>query len=115
MAYTLDVVPANFLYLDIFPGSVFTGGPEKPSIGDEYRVIVTDNTFYVLHDTFDGPQSLIQEPLVSFEGSNKLGYTVVTETETYHVQRATNCGCGSRLRGVHPFIGVPYISQIRQN
>jgi hypothetical protein len=114
MAYTIDVEPAQYLQLDIFPASVFPGGEENPSLGDELRAIVTDNYFYVIHDTISGPQLLIKEALVLFEGSNKTGYTVTTEESKYFVKRALNCGCGSRVRGIHPFPGVPHIAHLNK-
>lgn len=112
MATKLDVEPANFIRLDIFPGAVHPTGPEHPALGEEFRVIVTDNYFYAIMEATSGILFRIKEPLVSFSGSNKTGYTVETTEGIYHVRRADNCGCGSRLRGIFPFAGVPFESQL---
>lgn len=112
MAFTIDVEPAIHIQMDLFPASVRPGGEEGTPIGEELRVIVTDNYFYVIDDTIDGPAAIIKEPLESFDGSNKLGYTVTTtQGNTYYFSRALNCGCGSRLRGLHPFAGVPWVAR----
>ncbi|UDL16760.1 hypothetical protein SEA_ATUIN_67 [Arthrobacter phage Atuin] len=106
MAKDFDLPRPAYIRLDLFPASV-------NDMGEELRVIVTDSVFYVFDETLTGPEAVISEPLVSFEGSNQTGYTVVTESNTYAVARALNCGCGSRLRGIHPFMGVPYASQLK--
>lgn len=106
MAKDFDLPRPEFIQLDLFPASV-------NDMGEELRVIVTDSVFYVFDETLTGPEAVIQEPLVSFEGTNITGYTVVTETNTYAVARALNCGCGSRLRGIHPFPGVPHAAHLK--
>jgi len=112
MAFTIDVEPANFIWIDLFPADVRPGGPDSATMGEELRVIVTDNYFYVIDDTIDGPAAVIKEPLESFDGSNKLGYTVTTTLgNTYYFIRALNCGCGSRIRGLFPFAGVPFVAR----
>jgi hypothetical protein len=112
MAFTIDVEPANEVWLDLFPAKISV--PADPWAGfqpahEEYRVIVTDNHLYIIDDTIDGPKSILTDPLIHFEGTNKVGYTVVTELGTFHVTRAPNCGCGSRIRGLHPFAGIPQV------
>lgn len=113
MAFTLDVEPAAFIYLDLFPAkfSVHEGYEFQPK-HEEYRIIVTDNRFYIIDDFPEGPAVAHTLPLTAFEGSNKTGYTVTTPDVVFHVERALNCGCGSRLRGLHPFMGVPFVSQL---
>jgi hypothetical protein len=113
MAFTLDVEPAAFIYLDLFPAkiSVHDGYEFQPK-HEEYRVIVTDNRIYIIDDFPDGPEVAHTQPLIGFEGTNKTGYTVTTPEVAFHVERALNCGCGSRLRGLHPFAGVPHIAQL---
>lgn len=112
MSFTLDVEPANFIWIDLFPADVHPGGSSEPSIGQELRVIVSDNYFYVIDDTINGPAFIIKEPLVTFDGSNKTGYTVTTENgNSYFFIRALNCGCGSRIRGIFPFAGVPFVAR----
>ena len=115
MAFSLDVEPASFIYLDLFPADVRPGGQSEASIGEELRVIATDNYLYVLEDTIDGPDFAVKEPLTLFEGSNKDGYMVTTASgDVFWVIRAANCGCGSRLRGLHPFAGVPYQARLQR-
>lgn len=115
MTYTLDVEPAGFIWIDLFPAKVSV--PADPLAAfqpahEEYRVIVTDNYFYILDDTIDGPAVIIKEPLVEFDGFNTTGYTVTTTIgNTYFFIRAENCGCGSRIRGIHPFAGVPFVAR----
>lgn len=107
MAFTIDVEPANEVWLDLFPAKVYDETQEFVAIHEEYRVIVTDNRLYIIDDTIDGPKAIISEPLSTFSGDNKTGYLVFTEYRHYKIERAKNCGCGSRIRGLHPFAGVP--------
>jgi hypothetical protein len=112
MAFTLNVFPAAYINLDLFPAKITTvDGVFEPK-HEEYRVIVTDNYLYIIDDMPEGPECILTEPLVSFEGTNKTGYTVVSGNHAFLIQRALNCGCGSRLRGLHPFAGVPFVSQL---
>jgi hypothetical protein len=112
MSYTIDVEPADFIWIDLFPAAVSIGNSEQPPISEELRVIVTNNYFYVIDDTIDGPAAIIKEPLADFDGSNKTGYTVITSSgQEYYFIRATNCGCGSRIRGIFPFPGVPFVAR----
>ena len=114
MAFNIDVFPASYINLDLFPAKITAVESIFTPLHEEYRVIVTDNYLYIIDDSPDGPVSLVTEPLVKFEGSNKTGYTVTTSAGIYLIQRAINCGCGSRLRGLHPFDGVPFIAQLRK-
>lgn len=107
MTNNLDLEPAAHIKLDLFPAEVSLEGE---ILGSDYRAIVTDNHFYVIHDSVDGPYLVVKEPLDSFDGTNKTGYDV----NSYHVLRAKNCGCGSRLRGIHPFLYVPYEAQLKR-
>lgn len=113
------IQPAAHIKLDLFPARVTTVPTIDPQtreisgdphvFGDELRVIVTDSHFYVLAEGGKGPEAIIALPLTHFEGKTATGYTVDTqEGLVYHVIRAANCGCGARLRGFHPFPGVPY-------
>lgn len=106
-SFTLDVEPANEVWLDIFPAKVYDESGEFVPVHEEFRVIVTDNRFYLIDDTIDGPKVIISEGLVAYEGSVQTGYYATTDHRRFHVQRAQNCGCGSRIRGLHPFAGVP--------
>lgn len=108
MPWNVPVAPALFLWMELFPAQVHLGTENDPPFeNQELKVSVTDNHFYVFEDTVDGPAKVVEEVLLEFDGSNKTGYTVTTDQNTYFFRRATNCGCGSRLRGFRPFEGVP--------
>lgn len=105
------IEPAKHIKLDIFPAEV---SHESEQHGDGFRVIVTDTHLYALEETGSGVKVRFKVPAPegSFAGSNKDGYTVEDPDGTWSFSRAGHCGCGSRLRGVHPFPGVPHISQL---
>jgi hypothetical protein len=103
-----DLYPAEFVYLDLFP-AVVTELTDDVALGDELRVVVTENYLYVLRDTPDGPEMFSQEPLRDFAGDNKTGYTIQTEFNRYYVKRAPNCGCGASLRGITLFPDAIYV------
>src|SRR4030095_2384918 len=109
MAFKIDVEPANAVWLDIFPAKIDSDPETFEAKHEEYRVIVTDNYAYVIDDTIDGPAAIFKEPLIEFGGTNKTGDTITTDLGTLYVTRALNCGCGSRIRGIHPFAGVPQV------
>lgn len=115
MAFTLDVQPAAYINLDLFPAKVLVA-PVRDfmPVHEEYRVIITDNRLYIIDDRPEGPEVIVSDAFIKFEGDNKVGYTVTTAEQTWHITRALNCGCGSRLRGLHPFAGVPFISQLKK-
>jgi hypothetical protein len=104
---SFDLHPAEFLYLDLFP-AVVTELTDDVALGDELRVVVTENYLYVLRDTPDGPEMLTQEATRDFSGTNKTGYTIETVFNRYYVKRAPNCGCGASLRGIHLFPSAVY-------
>ena len=104
-----EIEDANHIKLDIFPAEVYDLENSDESLGDQYRVIVTDNHFYAFSETDEGIRPVIKVPLGSFTGTNRDGYTI---NSGWYIKRAQNCGCGSRLRGYHPFPGVPHISQL---
>jgi hypothetical protein len=105
--FTIDVQPATVVWLDIFPAKIDSDVWEPKH--EEYRVIVTDTYFYIIDDTIDGPKAIVTLPTVAFEGDHKIGYTVTTPEGSFHIIRAQNCGCGSRIRGIFPFAGIPQI------
>lgn len=128
MKSTLDTEPAKYIRLDLFPADVYEiiettnedstdesveleVTTEHEFMAKELRVIVTDNYFYAIIDTINGPDFMVKEPLLSLSGSSREGYTVTTETSSYYIKRSTDCGCGSRLRSIHPFRGVPYVAK----
>jgi hypothetical protein len=110
MPFTIDVFPANEVWLDLFPAkiAVFDDAEFQPT-HEAYRVIVTDTYFYIIDDLSEGPAAIVTLPTVAFEGNNKIGYTVTTPDNSFEISRAANCGCGTRLRGVFPFAGVPQV------
>jgi hypothetical protein len=108
-AFTIDVEPANEVWLDIFPAKIITVEGLFEPVHEEYRVIVTDTYFYIIDDTIDGPKAILAEPTVNYEGTVKTGYTVVGPNQTFLISRAPNCGCGSRIRGIFPFAGIPQV------
>lgn len=110
MPYTIDVHPANEVWLDLFPAKIEVhAGYEFQPTHEAYRVIVTDTYFYIIDDLSEGPAAVLTLPTVGFEGNNKVGYTVTTPEVAFYITRADNCGCGTRLRGVFPFVGVPQV------
>jgi hypothetical protein len=110
MATNLDFEPAQHIQIDLFPASVHPEGPSEAPIGEELRVIVTDNYFYVIQEVDEVISFAAKEPLGEFDGSNKVGYTVTTENgAVFYFNRANNCGCGTRLRGIKVLPGVPPI------
>ena len=104
--FTIDVFPANAVWLDLFPARIESDAWEPKH--EEYRVIVTDTYFYIIDDTLEGPKAIVTEPTVAFEGTNRIGYTVTTPSASFFITRAPNCGCGSRIRGIFPFAGVAH-------
>lgn len=112
MTVELDFEPAVHIAMDLFPASVHPENASESPLGEELRVIVTDNYFYVIQQTENVIGFLIREPLKEFDGSNKAGYTVTTERgQEFYFQRALNCGCGTRLRGITVLKGVPPIAR----
>lgn len=111
---TVEIFPAEYIQLDSFPTTVTAtvNGEETKFPGNEYRTIVTDNRLYVLEDSPEGPTAVVNEPLETFSGDYKAGFTAVTDSGTYLIVREANCGCGSRLRGYHPFLMVPHQARI---
>ncbi len=115
MAYRYEPpFEAQHIKLDLFPAVVsqlIDGDLTRiTAVGADNRVIVTDAHIYVFRDGSEGPDAYIVEPITTFLGSTNKGYTVVTSSDSvYHIIRAVSCGCGSRLRGFHPFPGKPYV------
>lgn len=106
MSLVEELPLANFIRVDLFPAQI-TKDDGTPQRGDR-RVIVTDSFMVVLADSPKGPIIEYLAPMLDFEGDNKVGWTVTTETESVHFKRAPSCGCGSRLRGLRTYPGVPY-------
>lgn len=99
----LDLDPAKYILLDIFPSTVTTS---EGVIGPEARTILTDTHLYVIMDAPTGPELALKVPFTEdYEGSVKEGLQI----GEYFVEKQATCGCGSRLRGIYPFIGVPFL------
>lgn len=109
--HDLDVQEAKYIILDLFPADVTVDGS---SMGNANKAILTDNRLYIIQDAPYGPVIKFEDGAgyATFDRPSLLEYTVDTE-QGHHVviKRAKNCACGSRLRGVYPFIGVPYAKQ----
>lgn len=109
--HNLPVQDAKYMILDLFPATVEVDG--EP-MGDANKVVVTDNRLYVIKDAPYGPYIHFEDgaSYETFDRPSLLEYTVDT-TGGHHVsiKRTKHCACGSRLRGVYPFIGVPYRKQ----
>lgn len=110
MPYTFTPLePAQHLQLDLFPATVSSEEHPEPFPNGDKRVIITDAHLYVFTDGVENVNVLVQKPITSVTGSTLSGYEVETEDGMrYHVIRVASCGCGSRLRGFHPFPGLPY-------
>lgn len=111
----MEVRPATFIRLDLFPAQVFeTSNPHDIGLlGEELRAIVTNDYFYLFAEGTTGPKVIYENYLSEFDGNNKTGYILTTPDEkVFEIVRAKNCGCGSTLRGFFPYPGVPFISQI---
>lgn len=97
---------ASFVRLDLFPASVVVDGTRY----EPCRAIVTDDSVNVYMDSAGGPALVYTKRIDDFSGRRTIGYTVLgADGEQIAVDRASGCGCGSRLRGFHPFAGVPQI------
>lgn len=98
---------AAFIRLDLFPAEALVAGERFTPA----RVIVTDDTLYVYMDGQGGPRVAYETRLEDFTGRRTIGYTVTAaDGQEVAINRASGCGCGSRLRGFHPFVGVPHIA-----
>jgi hypothetical protein len=113
---TLDLKPAKFIRLDLFPAQIMemTDLKNPTLVSKDMRIIITDDMVYIFKEGNQGPMIHYASWLEEFTGSNKTGYIATTAAgETFQIARATNCGCGSSLRGFFPFPGTPFISQLK--
>lgn len=107
------IAPADHIKLDLFPARVTSMGEEPTLLHKDCRIIITDAHFYVFKESETGFVVAESGPITDFEGSNAVGWTITTpENREFIIFRDANCGCGSRLRGIHPFPGVPYVAYI---
>lgn len=101
----------DFIRLDLFPATVIEHqtGDEIPVTYDKCRVFVTNDEVRIYQDAYGGPQIVIDGPLFDFSGDNKVGWTAqIDGGPLLSISRSRGCGCGSMLRGINPFPGVPY-------
>lgn len=97
---------AEFIRLDLFPATVTVG----EQVLTPARAVVTDDAVHVYMDSRNGPEDRYTARLADFDGARNIGYIAETDDgEKVHIQRASGCGCGSRLRGFKPFPGVPIV------
>ena len=97
---------ANFVRLDLFPASA--------TVGDETyapaRIVVTDDSVHVYVDAPGGPVEAYTARLEDFSGRRTTGYTATIDGgSVVQINRASGCGCGSRLKSFRPFAGVPHV------
>lgn len=98
----------NFIRLDLFPADATVNGETAFRAS---RVIVTDEEVYVYRDAPMGPEIAYQARLEELEGRRTIGYTLsMANGDSVFIKNASGCGCGSRLKGYHPFVGVPHVS-----
>lgn len=104
----LVLPPAAYLRLDLSPAKVT--GPSLPNgVLEKRRVIVTDAHVVVYVDAPGGPRLSNVWELVEFSGRATTGYKlVVDDGDELTVTRSSGCLCGSQLRGVRAYPGVPF-------
>jgi hypothetical protein len=93
----------QFIRYDQFPTTV-TVGEQKfhPA-----RTVVTDDSLYVFMDSSSGPAKVYEARLDDYGGSGRTRSALTSDGDSVHIAKATGCGCGSLLRGLMPFPGVP--------
>lgn len=100
-----DTYKPEYIRLDLFPAIVET---ESTSVG-ERKVIVTNDKVLIYTNTPQGPEEEERHDLYDFSGDRKSGWTILTEDQQeIKITKDKGCGCGSRLRGHHPFLYTPY-------
>lgn len=106
--HNLDVQDAKYIIIDLFPAEIEINGVPQ---GDQLKITVTDNRVYI----FEGGPAIKYQDSTSYTQFDRLSnkeYTLTTGSgDTITFRRARNCGCGSQLRGVNPFIGTPFAKQ----
>lgn len=107
----IQVPEAHYIRLDLFPA--FLQGDSLPDtlpggVLDGKRIIITDTYVLVFSDSPIGPVLQHTWTLIDMSGRHTTGWEVQTEEHNFRVNRSTGCGCGSRLRGLFPYTGLPY-------
>lgn len=99
---------AAFVRIDMFPATVTVNGTESFAPA---RTYVTDDSVLVYMDASNGPELVYSDRLADFEGRRTIGYTATTDSgDVVSINRASGCGCGSRLRGYDAFAGIPRVA-----
>lgn len=96
----------RYINFEAFPGSV-TDEEGWKSLNEQLKIIATDSHL-VIYEDFDLPLRTYE--LLSWEQVDRKTYIVQTDAGQLTIKREENCGCGNRLRGFHPFLGVPHIA-----
>lgn len=109
----LTVQPAQYMIMDLFPATVEVNGE---TLGEANKVLLTDNRIYIVQQIPTGAEIAYEDgaSFSTFDRPTNKEYTVTTEGGDFVTfRRSQNCGCGSRLRGVNPFLGVPFAARKR--
>lgn len=104
-----QVFPAIFLVappesLENFTELSFEG-EKPPGIRrvDRCKVFFLNNTIYVGVSTPEGPKIIFREGLSDYKMIGKTHNAITESGKIVAVQKDTNCGCGTTLRGWSPF------------
>lgn len=104
------LAPAEQIKLDLFPARVLTSGEDPELLFRESRIIVTDAHYYIFLEGGEGPVVAQSGTYTEFAGQNSTGWTLTDPDIT--IFRDAGCACGTSLRGIHPFAGVPHARYI---
>lgn len=101
------------IQLELFPASI--AGVNTDLQYDEVLAVVTDANIYLATDDPTGRERyaiVYESPIYDITGSGFRSTWTVTLDDDKRTEliitRSRGCGCGSRLKGVRLFRGVPY-------
>jgi len=96
------------IQISLFPAEYTVDG--VPSTDNANKIVLTDSNLYIIRDSINGPYVHFSMPATrdQFDRPSVRVYTVTTDDHVVTFSRATSCACGSRLRGVNPFRGLPH-------
>lgn len=106
MKQQYDLHPVKHIVHELFPARIVAGGAY---LGTGFKVFITDLTLTIWEEGPDKPVLKYEGVYDSIEGTRKDGLSLSIDDEMYYIVRDDHCGCGSRLRGFHPYPGVPRI------
>lgn len=99
--------------LELYPANL--SGTTLPKNYKDVLAVVTDQKLYVATDDPTGKKRYVvvhDTPIFDIRiGAHRKEWVVTLDDEhktEVTVTRSNGCGCGSRLRGVRMFRGVPY-------